>query len=153
LANVRAVIVNHFHDDCIGGLKAFHDRDIPSYATTLTQYLAIKDSAVVPTYGFEGKKILWLFDRMVILEFSGEAHTEDNIIAYIPSEKVLFGGCMVKSLRADKGNTTHANLFMWPETVKKVRKKYKSAEIVIPGHGQPGGLELLDYTIRLFSKR
>ncbi len=83
----------------------------------------------------------------------GEAHTEDNIIAYIPSEKVLFGSCVVKSLRADKGNTTHANLFMWPETVKKVRKKYKIAEIVIPGHGQPGGLELLDYTIRLFSKR
>ena len=29
---VKAIIPTHFHDDCLGGLKAFHDHNIPSYA-------------------------------------------------------------------------------------------------------------------------
>lgn len=151
-ARVKAVVVNHFHVDCLGGLQAFHKKGIPSYASYQTQYLAIRDSAIVPTKGFWHKKRIWLGGKRIVLEFLGGAHTEDNIVAYIPSEKVLFGGCMVKSLWASQGNLSHANLFMWPETVKEVRKKYRDAVFVIPGHGKHGGLELLDYTIQLFSQ-
>lgn len=30
---IEGVIVNHFHNDCLGGLEAFHKRGIKSYAT------------------------------------------------------------------------------------------------------------------------
>lgn len=35
-------------------------------------------------------------------------------------------------------------------TVELVKHKYGKANIIIPGHGKPGGIELLDYTIDLF---
>ncbi|MCI4668155.1 MAG: subclass B1 metallo-beta-lactamase [Bacteroidia bacterium] len=151
-AQIVGVVVNHFHVDCLGGLEAVHKLGIPSYASSWTQYLASKDSAIVPTKGFNRKKTLSVGGKKIILEFLGGAHTDDNIIAYIPSEKVLFGGCMIKSLWSNQGNTANANMFMWPETVKEVRRKYNDAEYVIPGHGKHGGLELLDYTIKLFSR-
>jgi len=31
-----------------------------------------------------------------------------------------------------------------------VKEKYPKVKTVIPGHGQTGGIELLDYTINLF---
>ncbi len=30
---VIGIIVTHFHDDCLGGLNEFHERQIPSYAS------------------------------------------------------------------------------------------------------------------------
>ena len=82
--------------------------------------------------------------------YPGEAHTRDNIVTWIPAEATIFGGCMVKSIDASKGNLADANVKAWPTTIRAIRSKYPSAKIIIPGHGDPGGKELLDYTIRLF---
>jgi metallo-beta-lactamase class B len=43
-----------------------------------------------------------------------------------------------------------ANISEWSGTVQSVKRKYGNAKIVLPGHGKPGGMELLDYTIELF---
>ena len=40
--------MNHFHDDCLGGLQAFHDAGIRSYAQAQTPALAAEDGAVIP---------------------------------------------------------------------------------------------------------
>ena len=89
-------------------------------------------------------------DNRVELSFLGGGHTIDNIVAWIPAMKILFGGCLVKSLNArNLGNTKEADLMSYPATLKKVREKYSEAKIVIPGHGQPGGIELIDHTIKL----
>src|SRR5690606_25935379 len=37
---INAIIPTHFHDDCLGGLKAFDENDIPSYAYFKTVELA-----------------------------------------------------------------------------------------------------------------
>ncbi len=49
---INAIIPTHFHDDCLGGLKAFHDHDIPSYAYFKTIELAKANNFVVPKNGF-----------------------------------------------------------------------------------------------------
>src|ERR1700754_1250900 len=33
---IKGIIVNHFHDDCLGGLHEFHRRSIPSFSSNLT---------------------------------------------------------------------------------------------------------------------
>ncbi|MEO1053127.1 MAG: MBL fold metallo-hydrolase [Bacteroidota bacterium] len=100
---VKAIVPTHFHDDCLGGLKAFHDLNITSYANQHTIALATNTEAIVPQEGFEGEMTLSIGQSKVICKFLGEGHTRDNIVAYIPSDKVLFGGCLVKSLKAGKG--------------------------------------------------
>lgn len=147
---VKAVIATHFHEDCVGGLAAFRKLKIPSYATHKTIEFAKKAKFQVPQKGFDDRLELKVGTRNVIAEFNGEGHTRDNIIGYFPSEKAMFGGCLIKELDATKGNLADANVNDWSMTVSKIKKKYPDTQIVIPGHGKLGNTALLDYTIALF---
>jgi len=147
---ISAVVINHFHDDCLGGLEPFHQQNIPSYANRKTIDLAKKEGNQVPKIGFDGIMELNLGDEKVINRFIGEAHTQDNIISYIPSEELLFGGCMVKSLKATKGYLGDSNESEWSNTIEKIKKTHPNLKTVVPGHGDYGGRELLDYTQKLF---
>lgn len=147
---IIAVVPTHFHEDCLGGLEAFHDQNIPSYASNSTIKLAKDNHFSVPKYGFDGQKTLMLGKEKVILAYFGEGHTSDNIVGYYPSKKTLFGGCLIKELNASKGYLGDANVMTWPSTIQKIKRKYKDLELVIPGHGQPGNINLLDYTSELF---
>lgn len=149
-ATVKAVVINHFHIDCLGGLKAFHDAEIPSYANTKTMELAEKSGAIVPQIGFEQQNELVIGNEKVVNTFFGEAHTPDNIIHYIQSEALIYGGCMIKSLKASKGNLEDANIAEWSKTVQNIKNTYPKLKTVVPGHGPPGNTDLLDYTIELF---
>ncbi|MEL6252842.1 MAG: subclass B1 metallo-beta-lactamase [Bacteroidota bacterium] len=149
---IAGIVVNHHHNDCLGGLKHFHDLEIPSWSTSLTQDLAVEKKVEIPQNTFKKRKTLRFGDSKVKLFYPGEAHTIDNMVAWLPEEKVLFGGCMVKSLKSGKGNLADANVKEWPLTIDKVRKKFGDAAWVIPGHGKLGGLDLLDYTIEMFTK-
>ena len=147
---IEGVVVNHFHEDCLGGLAEFHQLGIKSYANKRTQKLAKKDSVEVPQIGFRKKMTLSLGDKKILCQYFGAAHTKDNIIAWFPEEKIIFGGCMIKSLKAGKGNLADAKLKAWPRTVGKIKAAFPDAKIIIPGHGRHGGQELLDYTIQMF---
>jgi len=149
-AKVKAVVVNHFHEDCLGGLSVFHQQGIPSYANYRTIQLAQKDSVEVPQNGFDLVQTIQIGDQIVVNKYLGEAHATDNIVSYIPSESVLFGGCQVKSLGAGKGYLGDANPDEWSNTARKVKEAFSEAKIVVPGHGKVGGLELLDFTEELF---
>lgn len=37
----------------------------------------------------------------VVCKFFGGGHSFDNITVWLPSDKVLFGGCLVKSISAN----------------------------------------------------
>lgn len=147
---VKAIVVNHFHNDCLGGLKTFHENGIVSYANTATIPLAKNDGMEVPQNGFNEKLELTIGQQKVINQFIGEGHSSDNIVSYIPSEKVLFGGCLIKEVGAQKGYLGVANVKEWPATVEKVKSTFPDITTVVPGHGEPGGTELLDYTMVLF---
>ena len=149
-AELKAVVISHFHVDCLGGLKAFHDNNILSYANDLTINLAQKDGAELPKKSFQSEQKLTLNDSQIINTFFGRGHTYDNVVSYIPAEKVLFGGCLVKSVGAKKGNLTDADTLNWSSTIKKIKKAYPEVKFVVPGHGKTGSAELLDYTIDLF---
>jgi metallo-beta-lactamase class B len=147
---VKAVVATHFHEDCVGGLDAFHKRGIPSYSTNKTIESAKKANFKVPQKGFDDLLEMKVGDRRVIAEFNGEGHTRDNVIGYFPSEKAMFGGCLIKELNATKGYLGDANVNEWSATVSRIKQKYPDTKVVIPGHGNIGNTSLLDYTIALF---
>lgn len=149
-AKVKAIVVNHFHNDCLGGLHAFHQRGIPSYANQLTIDLAKSQNTAVPQNGFDGLLNLKIGGEVIENRYFGEGHTKDNIVSYVPSERVLFGGCMIKANKASKGHLADANVGDWPKTVAKVKAQYPDVKFIIPGHGKSGGTKLLDYTMELF---
>ncbi len=147
---INAVIPTHFHDDCLGGLKAFHQNDIPSYGYFKTIELAKKNNLETPKNSFRDSLILKVGYTNIIATFFGEGHTKDNIVGYFPIDNVLFGGCLIKELEASKGYLGDANLADWSNTVEKIKKHYSNVKIIVPGHGEHGDQKLLDYTSKLF---
>lgn len=147
---LNAVIPTHFHVDCLGGLKAFHYENIPSYANLKTVELAKENKYETPKNSFEDSIILKVGKENIIIKFFGQGHTIDNVIGYFPSENVMFGGCLIKELNAGKGYVGDANLAEWSNTVENVKAQYPNVKIVVPGHGDYGDKKLLDYTIKLF---
>ena len=149
--SITAVVINHFHIDCLGGLKVFHQQNIVSYASNKTIELAEDDNQEVPRHGFDRADTLMIGNQSVINTFFGEAHSKGNIINYIPSENTLFGGCQVKAIGAGKGNLNDANIHEWSNSIEKIKLAYPNIKYVIPGHGSIGGVDLLDFTIEMFA--
>jgi metallo-beta-lactamase class B len=150
---IIAVVPTHFHSDCLGGLKAFDDHNIPSYAFLKTIEFAKENNFVIPKTGFEDSLTLRVGNENIIVKFFGEGHTKDNVVGYFPSENIMFGGCLIKELKASKGFLGDANVADWSSTVERVKKEYPDVKIVIPGHGEYGNKSLLDYTIDLFKTK
>ena len=149
---ITAVVPTHFHKDCLGGLDEFHKQNIPSYANSKTIELASLNNYSIPLHSFRNMKKLKLGKTLITLKYFGGGHTEDNIISYFPNDKVIFGGCLIKSMKAGKGNLEDAKLDEWSSTVEKIKQEYPQTKIVVPGHGKHGGTELLDKTSLMFKK-
>jgi metallo-beta-lactamase class B len=149
-AHIIGFVPNHWHADCIGGLKYLHSLGIKSYANKMTIDLAQKNGYTSPQHAFSDSLLLKLNEKDILCIYPGAAHSMDNIVVWIPSEKILFGGCMVKDLNAkNMGNYADGDLKAWPQTIKKVMDRFPTANIVIPGHGQIGGFDLLNHTYEL----
>jgi metallo-beta-lactamase class B len=147
---VKAVIPTHWHIDNLGGLHAFHEAGIRSYAYFLTIKLAAQHNYTVPEIPFYDSFSIALDGKNMECRFLGPGHSLDNIVVWIPFERILFGGCLVKAVFTENlGNIADADVDAWPDTILEVMKRYPDADIVIPGHGEPGGKQLLWHTYQL----
>jgi glyoxylase-like metal-dependent hydrolase (beta-lactamase superfamily II) len=157
-------VTTHFHLDRLGGNGLLKKLAIPIHGSQATcDILAAagntqKDMTgksvpvTAPDHLFDPAvgETLDLDGEEVILFYPGGGHTKDNIVVYLPKRRVLFGGCLIKSLAAkDKGNVADADLAHWADSVRSLKARFPEAQVVIPGHGDPGGPELLDHTIDL----
>ncbi|WP_051568519.1 subclass B1 metallo-beta-lactamase [Crocinitomix catalasitica] len=150
---IKGIVVTHFHDDCLGGLNAFHLAEIPSYASANTIKICEEMKVPIPENGFENTGIIEVGNTFVENQFLGEGHTSDNIIGYFSKDKVLFGGCLIKEVGASEGYLGDANTKEWSNTVNNIIDLYPDVEVVVPGHGKPGGVELLTFTMNLFREK
>lgn len=147
---ITGFIANHWHGDCIGGLAYLHRQGVVSYASDRTIAECVKRGIEAPQVPFSDTLTLHAGSVEMQLYYPGAAHARDNIVVWFPSENILFAGCMVKDLEAvSPGNTEDASLEEWPRTMKLLLEKYPSDAVVVPGHGAPGGMELVRHTITL----
>jgi len=151
--NIVGFVPNHWHVDCMGGLGYIKKQNVKSYANQMTIDIAKSEGLPVPEYGFKDSLELKLGDKLIECYYLGAAHSLDNIVVWIPSEKILFPGCMVKRVGAKNlGFTADGDLAAYPHTLTKLIELFPLAEIVIPGHGKYGGIELIKYTLELATK-
>ncbi|MBP1663291.1 MAG: Zn-dependent hydrolase, glyoxylase [Bacteroidetes bacterium] len=146
-------VPNHWHGDCMGGLGFLQDQGITSYANQMTIDIAKTKGLPVPDHGFKDSLQLQLGDKQIMCYYPGAAHSLDNIVVWIPSELILFAGCMVKSIEfGNLGNVADGNLKAYAGTIDKLLLKFPTVKIIIPGHGAVGGLELIKHTRELSAK-
>jgi glyoxylase-like metal-dependent hydrolase (beta-lactamase superfamily II) len=82
----------------------------------------------------------------VHVTYPGPAHSQDNVVVHLPSRGILFGGCMLK-VGDTLGYLGDASLATWDAALAHVRAL--GASVVVPGHGQVGGPEIIENTSRL----
>ncbi|HVJ28618.1 MAG TPA: subclass B1 metallo-beta-lactamase [Vicinamibacterales bacterium] len=147
---VRRSISTHFHDDRVAGVDTLQALGIATFATPLTRRLAAAEGSDVPALPLDGLAEPGDAIRLGPVEvfFPGSAHAPDNLVVYVRDTRVLFGGCAVyEASRSTPGNLSHASTGAWPASMRRVMDRYPEAEIIIPGHGLPGGFHLLEHTI------
>jgi glyoxylase-like metal-dependent hydrolase (beta-lactamase superfamily II) len=143
---VTRLIVTHFHDDRLGGWEVFTERGTRIVASAQTLVLA----KVEPTPAFDlyrlspGEK---LASGTLEILYPGPAHAPDNIVVWLPAHRIIAGGCAVRAMASGGlGNLSHASVVDWAASIARVQAAYPEAHIVIPGHGDAGGPELLTHT-------
>ncbi|MDH3403885.1 MAG: subclass B1 metallo-beta-lactamase [Acidobacteriota bacterium] len=151
-AAVLGVVATHFHPDSLGGIAEAHRRGIATWGQTATGPLAVANDREAPTKTFDDRVSLSTGSETVEAAYLGPGHARDNIVVWLPARRVLYGGCAVKAVTwTGLGFTGDADLERWPDTVRAMTAF--DPEIVIPGHGPPGGPELLAHTLELLAAR
>jgi glyoxylase-like metal-dependent hydrolase (beta-lactamase superfamily II) len=164
-------INTHWHMDGTGGNAAYREAGVATYASTHTQALSLERGARMRQGAAEGLPPLvaehvratpvvaaeHTFDESagLTLAFGGErvevtypgpAHSQDNLVVYLPARRILFGGCMLK-VGNSLGYLGDASLDTWEPALARVASL--GATIVVPGHGPSGGPEVIANTLRL----
>jgi metallo-beta-lactamase class B len=80
-------------------------------------------------------------------------HCPFTIDHWFNKEKILYGGCFVKSTETQSlGNVADANVNQWPRSIKNVMQQFKKPAYVIPGHLDWKNNESLAHTLKLLQK-
>ena len=147
---INFCIVTHFHDDRTAGLNILKKNYIPTYSSQATKLLCIQNNEKFAESVFLRDTTFLIDNIRFQTYFPGEGHTRDNIVVWFPDSKILYGGCLIKSIDSKSlGNTKDANIKNWSNSVKSIINKYKEINFVIPGHYNWGDSSLLNHTIDL----
>lgn len=150
---ITKVVVGHSHSDCMGGLSFLHEKAVESICSEKTKQICVSQKLPIPRQAFSDSFEFEFEGEKVVCRYFGAGHTVDNIVVYFPDSKILFGGCLIKSMTSkDLGNIQEAVVQAWDETVAKIKKAYPEIKVVIPGHGESGDITLLDHTIELVNQ-
>ncbi len=99
----------------------------------------------LPTICFERRLNMHAGDyRIELLHFGTPAHTTNDIVAWLPGQRILFAGDLVFN-----GGTPFAlsgSISGWLDVLPALGEL--APEIIVPGHGALGGPELLQDTAR-----
>ncbi|QFU77050.1 subclass B1 metallo-beta-lactamase [Halioglobus maricola] len=146
---LQASISTHYHEDRASGIATLNERDIPTWAFAMTNEFLQAGGSATAAHTFDGEGV-WLLQDEIYAWYPGGGHTADNIVVWLPREKILVGGCLVRAADArSMGNTADADIAAWAGSALRVQEKFHEAVTVLPGHGAPGGLELLTHTADL----
>jgi metallo-beta-lactamase class B len=151
--HVIMCISTHFHADRTAGLAFLKSKGIATYSSKLTYDLCKKRNEQQAQYFFSDDTMFKIGDYSFETFYAGPGHTADNLVLWFGKYKILYCGCLVKSTEnKGLGNIDDANITAWPNTIKKVMKKFPHPKYVIPGHFAWGGEEELVYTLKLLQE-
>jgi len=151
--SVVVCIATHSHKDKTAGLEFFKEHGVKTFTTIQTDDIS-KEKGEKRAEFLMGKDTLFTVGKYKFQTcFAGQGHTADNIVVWFEKEKVLYGGCLVKSVEAtDLGYVGESNIEAWPATIKKLQAKFQKPKFIIPGHGTWASNKSLEHTLKLLKE-
>jgi metallo-beta-lactamase class B len=151
--NVVLAVATHSHEDRTAGLEFLKGKGVQTFTSRLTDEISRKDHQKRAEFLFRSDTTFVVGGHSFEAYYPGPGHTEDNIVVWFPGERLLYGGCLIKSVEAENlGNLADANLASWPATLNKIKKRYGKMNYVIPGHQKWTDNTAVDHTLMLLRK-
>jgi metallo-beta-lactamase class B VIM len=152
---VTKMIVTHHHADRTAGVDAAEREGIEVFTHPTTPMLAALAGWPAPNTSvaaLEAPQSRILVGRVEVA-YPGHGHASDNLIAYLPAEKILYAGCAVRGAGSETlGNVEDADLPKWRDSLLWTKATYPETQTVVPGHGKGANLSLIDATIALIDE-
>lgn len=152
---VKLCLVTHFHDDRTAGLDYFRKMGIATYSSYSTKKLCAERGEPQAEFTFKNDTVFTLASHKFETYYPGTGHTSDNIVVWFPAEKILYGGCFVKSTENESlGYIADGDTVVWKSSVLKLMKKYPKPAYVVPGHFKGSkGSKALKHTYTLLTRK
>ena len=164
-APIKYAIITHYHPDHWYGAKTYkelgakivaHKKFMDFYQSGEAQ-LALENAKqrfgdlfksvvlVPPDIVVEDKYTLKVCGKTFEVIYMGPAHTDNDLVVYMPSEKVLFTGDLVLYNRipfmGDRGASSKGLV----EALHKIKKM--DAKVILGGHNEPMDMSAVDFTL------
>ncbi len=146
-------IATHFHDDRTAGLDFLKTKGVKTYSSYETYLLCKERNEKQAQYYFLTDTTFTVANYTFRTYYPGPGHTWDNIVIWFAKERILYGGCLVKSTENDGlGNIADGYVRSWPTSIKRVMKQCPDPLYVIPGHFSWENNKSLEHTLKLLKK-
>jgi len=140
----------HSHEDRAGGLDFYRQKGIKTYTIKLTDEILQKNNEKRAQFIIPNDTTFTVGQHAFEVYYPGKGHATDNIVVWFNKEKVLYGGCFIKSTEAtDLGYLGDADVKDWEKSIKKVQTKFKKPKYIITGHDDWKDLNSLNHTLKL----
>ena len=149
---VTHVVITHYHADHVYGLQEFRRRGarivaqrraldyihsetaasrLQASRAELGPWIDAQTQLVVPDQWVDGPGELVVGGTRLVLQPVGPAHTPEDLVVFLPSERVLFAGDLV--FRGRVPFVGQADSRRWIAALDTLLKM--DAKVVVPGHG------------------
>jgi glyoxylase-like metal-dependent hydrolase (beta-lactamase superfamily II) len=143
--NKPIVVINtHLHGDHVRGnyLYPGSEKFMGAYDTLFLKQKVEEEN--LPVFLVEDSVILDMGDELLVLRNMGNAHTYDDLVVYLPYHRILFTGDLVlNKINPPLFKDAGASVKGWLHVLDLIKADYQPLTI-IPGHGKPGGPELIE---------
>jgi metallo-beta-lactamase class B len=140
----------HSHDDRSAGLEFYRQKGIKTYTIKLTDQILQKENKKRAEFVIPNDTTFTVGQHTFKVYYPGKGHAPDNIVAWFDKEKVLYGGCFIKSAEAkDLGYLGDSDVKEWKKSIKKVQTKFKNPIYIIPGHDDWNNTTSLNHTLKM----
>ena len=151
--NVVLCFSTHFHEDRTGGLEYYRQKNIKTYTTFFTDSMSKIKGMKRAEFLIKKDTVFTVANYSFQTIYPGKGHAPDNIVIWFEKEKILYGGCLIKSVD-DKtlGNLSDASITDYAATIKNVQQKCKGFKYIITGHNDYTSKKSLKHTLKMAEK-
>jgi len=140
----------HWHSDKTAGLEYYRQLGIKTYTTVLTDELSKKNNKKRAEFLMTKDTVFNAGQYSFETYFPGQGHTEDNIVIWFKQEKILYGGCFIKSADDENlGFFDDGDVTAYASTLKNVQKKCRKPNFIIVAHSDWGNINSLKHSIMM----
>jgi metallo-beta-lactamase class B len=151
--DVVACIATHFHEDRTGGLAYYRNKGIKTFTTKKTDELSRKTGKKRAEFLIDKDTVFTIGQYSFQTYYPGHGHAPDNIVVWFEKQKVLYGGCLIKSFSdLDLGNLGDASVNDYAAAVLNVQQKCRNPKYIIPGHNSWSTTKSLLHTFEMAEK-